>query len=91
MREIVELVRTSPKGSIHNRVLLIVAITNALSKMTDLQMEIHKLQMKEYSITEIGKELNIPRTTIQDEVKKIRSIICHEIRWLKGLEKLIED
>ena len=91
MSEMIELLRNSLKGSIHNRVLLIIAITKGLDKMTVFQREICELLMKNYNITEISQKLNRPRTTIQDEVERIRAILSQEFRWMKELEKLIKD
>jgi len=79
MIEVIEWLRHSYKGNFQPRVLMIMHITNASSKMSELQLAIFNHQLVEYNNSEISQILHIPRTTIQDAVKKIRRIVLREL------------
>lgn len=60
-------------------------LANALAKLSPLQRKICYLTMDDYSMAHISRILNKPRTTLYDEIKRIRRIFFDE-----GLKEYLE-
>jgi len=60
-------------------------LANAMAKLSPLQREICHLKMDGHPMTHISQILNKPRTTLLDEIKRVRKIFLDE-----GLREYLE-
>lgn len=70
----------APKNAIYLR----LAIEEVLAELHPDQVRICEMKQEGKSVTEISRELNLPRPTIYDEFKRIREIFHNE-----GLRKFL--
>ena len=55
-----------------------IDLSKILQKLTETQKELCNLLKRGLNITEISKHLQIPRSTIYDEIKRIRKVFIYE-------------